>query len=221
MDFDKGILSMGKFINRRGFTYGRLLVTEDAGVGKNNKRLWKCYCSCGKEKIVTAGELATGRTQSCGCLHKESITIHGGWKKSSYNTWRAMMRRCYNPNDKDFFRYGARGLTVCEEWKDYLGFVADMGEPVGDETLDRINNEKGYSKENCRWASGHVQSFNRRLRPNKTGYNGVSYLSKDNKWIANITVNKKRYYSSCYGTLNEAVQARKLLENTYLAKQHE
>jgi hypothetical protein len=212
---------MGRFIDRTGMKYGRLLVVADAGVGKSKKRLWQCVCDCGTETVVVSGDLVTGHTQSCGCFKMEKTTKHGGWKKSSYNTWRAMMRRCCNPKDKDFSRYGARGITVCEEWKDYLSFVSDMGEPLGEQTLDRIDNEKGYYKENCRWASLHTQSFNRRPRPNKTGYNGVSYLFEDNKWIANITVNKKRYYSSCYGTLNEAVHARKLLENTYLAKQHE
>jgi hypothetical protein len=204
--------AMGKFINRTGMRYGRLCVLSDAGVGANKKRMWRCFCDCGGEVVVTSGSLATGNTRSCGCYHRERITQHGGWKQPSYNTWRAMLRRCQNPEDKDYLRYGARGITVCPEWQDYVRFVSDMGEPAEGQTLDRIDNEQGYFKENCRWASGHTQAVNSRRRKSITGHRGVAYFPIYQKWIANITVQGKRYYSNVYGTLEEAVAARKQLE---------
>lgn len=209
---------MGKFIDRTGMRYGQLLVVADAGIGLSKKRFWCCVCDCGKEVTVSANSLVTGNTRSCGCFHLKQITKHGGWKRSSYNTWRAMLRRCNNPKDKDYPRYGARGITVCSEWEDYRVFAADMGEPEGEQTLDRVDNSKGYSKENCRWASPHVQAINSK-RPSKTGHRGVVYLSKYKKWMASITVHKKRYYSVVFDSVEGAVTARKQLEERHWGSQ--
>lgn len=208
---------MGKFIDRTGMRYGRLSVVEDAGVGAHKKRLWKCVCECGNETTLPSGSLASGNTQSCGCYHKDTITKHGGWTNSSYNTWRAMIRRCEKPKDKDYARYGARGISVCAEWKDYLRFMADMGEPKGSETLDRIDGNKGYYKENCRWASPHLQAVNTDLT-SRTPHRGVVFVQKSNKWIANITVNRHRFYSKVYPSLEEALVARAELEDKYWGK---
>jgi len=211
---------MGKFIDRVGLRYGRLVVLSNAGVSPGKKRLWKCLCSCGKETTVTAGSLATGNTISCGCYHLGRITKHGGWKKSSYNTWRAMLRRCQSPKDKDYARYGAKGITVCPEWQDYARFVADMGEPGEGESLDRINGGKGYSRDNCRWASAHVQAINSK-RKSSTGHRGVVYLPRYKKWLASITVAGHRHYSSVQTSLENAVAARKQLELQYLENFYE
>jgi len=208
-------LSMGKFIDRKGFQYGRLHVLSDAGTSASKKRLWKCLCDCGAEVVVPAGSLATGNTRSCGCYQREVITKHGGWQKASYSTWRAMLRRCTVPEDKDFSRYGARGITVCAQWMDYARFAMDMGEPVADQTLDRIDGTKGYYKENCRWASGHMQAVNTKRRESKTGHRGVVYLQKDQRWLANITAHGKRYYSRVCASLEAAVQARQALEQQH------
>lgn len=208
---------MGKYIDRTGMKYGRLLVLSDAGVNSCKKRLWRCLCDCGKETVVTAGALVTENTRSCGCYHREQITRHGGHKRSSYHTWRAMLRRCQNPKDKDYPRYGAKGITVCEEWQSYQQFVADMGEPAQGQTLDRIDNRLGYFKANCRWASGHLQAVNSKRALSATGHRGVVYLPAYKKWLANITANGKRYYSSVYASLEEAVAARRRLEQIHWA----
>ena len=212
---------MGRLVNRKGLRYGRLLVVADAGVGPHKKHLWSCRCDCGKEVVVASGSLVSGNTTSCGCFHKEVITIHGGWKKSSYNTWRAMLRRCNNPNDKDFPRYGGRGITVCEEWLDYSRFASDMGEPSNGETLDRINNDEGYLKENCRWTTGHVQAVNSRRRQSKTGHRGVAYYPRYKKWMANITHEGRRYYSHMCTSLEEAIRERKILETRHWGRSDE
>jgi hypothetical protein len=203
---------MGKFIDRTGQVFGRLRVVERVSHPSGKGVFWKCFCNCGKEVVVVANSLTTGNTTSCGCYHKEVITKHGGWRNPSYNTWRAMLRRCLNKEDKDYFRYGASGITVDPSWLSYTNFVADMGEPEGNQTLDRIDNTKGYFKENCRWASPSMQAINSRRIKARTGHRGVFFYQKYNKYIANITHNKKRYYSRVFDTAEEAVKARKELE---------
>lgn len=203
-----------KLVDRTGQIFGKLTVLEEAGRDRLKKVMWRCKCECGKETIVVSGSLVTGNTTSCGCVLKAAITKHGGWKKSSYNTWRAMIRRCTVYTDKDYPRYGGRGVSVCPEWLVYENFVADMGEPVGDETLDRIDVYGNYTKENCRWAGVKTQNRNVRVRPNsKTGHVGVFVVGK--KFMAKVTVAKKSYYSKVCATVEEAVTARKELERLH------
>jgi len=206
---------MPKFIDRTGQKFGRLLLLRQAGRNKLKKVVWECQCDCGNVVMRTSGDLVTGNSVSCGCYLKERITKHGGWNKSSYNTWRAMMRRCNNPKDKDYPRYGGAGVCVAPEWHDYKQFVADMGEPKGDETLDRIDTYGNYSKNNCRWAGVKTQNRNVRVRANsKTGVIGVS-KTLSGSYMAQITVGGRCYYSKCFKTLVEAAQARKALELKY------
>ena len=206
-----------KFIDRTGQRFGKLIVVEEVGRDANKKVLWRCVCDCGGETVIPSGSLVTGNTTSCGCVVPN--LKHGGWNKSSYNTWRAMMRRCNNPNDKDYKRYGALGVTVCDRWHDYLNFEADMGEPTGDETLDRIDVYGNYEPSNCRWAGVQTQNRNVRLRCNtKTGVVGVS-MTGSGKYMAKITVDKKSVYSKVFSTVEEAAAARKELEVLHWTKE--
>jgi hypothetical protein len=201
-----------KLVDRTGQVFGKLTVLEQAGRDKLKKVLWRCRCECGNETVVVSGSLVTGNTTSCGCIVPNFK--HGGTGKGSYNTWRAMIRRCTVPTDKDYPRWGGQGVTVCAEWMDYTKFVADMGEPEGDETLDRINVYGNYEPGNCRWAGVQTQNRNIRLRANnKTDYIGVSAVGQ--KFMAKITVCKKAYYSKCFATIDEAVAARKELERVH------
>jgi hypothetical protein len=212
-----GGFSMPKFIDRSGFKYGRLTVLKRVGTDKLKKPLWECKCDCGKVTHVNSTSLQTGNTTSCGCALKEAITKHNGTGKGSYNTWRAMVRRCTNPKDKDYQRYGGKGVTVCQEWLDYANFAKDMGEPIGDETLDRINVYGNYEPTNCRWAGVMTQNRNTRLRVNSTtGFTGVSVVGK--RYMAKITANKKSYYSKLFDTVEEAAEARKALELLHWGK---
>ena len=204
-----------KLVDRTGQVFGKLVVTEQAGRDKLKKVLWRCKCVCGNETVVVSGSLVTGNTTSCGCVLKEVITKHGGTGKGSYNTWRAMIRRCTRPTDKDYPRYGGKGVSVCERWIEYTNFAADMGEPIGDETLDRIDTYGNYSPENCRWAGVQTQNRNVRVRPdNATKVTGVSKTASG-KFIAKVTVGTKGYYSRCFGTVEEAAVARKELERIH------
>lgn len=203
-----------KFIDRTGMRYGRLLVIRRAGTDKLKKVIWECKCDCGNLTVVTSGSLATGNTSSCGCYLKDVITKHGGSKKSSYNTWRAMMRRCYNQADKDYPKWGAMGIKVYEPWHDYKTFANDVGEPTGTETFDRINTAGNYEPGNVRWASPTVQARN--IRPPKTNKTGVvGVLFHNNRYYATVTVKKKKFYSKCFKTVEEAAVARKELERLH------
>lgn len=201
-----------KLVDRTGQVFGKLTVIEQAGRDKLKKVLWRCRCECGNETVVVSGSLVTGNTTSCGC--EGGNFKHGGTGKGSYNTWRAMIRRCTIPTDKDYPRYGGRGVSVCPAWMDYRNFAVDMGEPQGDETLDRINVYGNYELNNCRWAGVQTQNRNVRLRVNSTtGHIGVSAVGK--RFLAKITVGKKSYYSKLCDTVEEAAAARKQLEEKY------
>lgn len=201
-----------KLVDRTGQVFGKLTVLEQAGRNELKKVLWKCKCECGKETVVVSGSLVTGNTTSCGC--EGGSYKHGGTGKGSYNTWRAMIRRCTIPTDKDYPRYGGRGVSVCPAWMDYRNFAVDMGEPEGNQTLDRINPYGNYEPDNCRWASPTAQARNVVVRKTtKSGYTGVHL--RDGKWYGEITVRKKKYYSSACLTIEEAAAARKQLEEKY------
>jgi len=201
-----------KLVDRTRQVFGKLTVLEQAGRDKLKKVLWRCKCECGSELIVVSGSLVTGNTTSCGC--EGGNYKHGGTGKGSYNTWRAMIRRCTIPTDKDYPRYGGKGVTVYPAWMDYRNFATDMGEPQGDETLDRIDTYGNYEPDNCRWAGVKTQNRNTRLRVNSTtGYIGVSVVGK--RFLAKITVGKKSYYSKLCDTAEEAAAARKALEKEY------
>lgn len=201
-----------KLIDRTGQVFGKLTVLKQVGRDALKKVLWRCKCKCGEETVVVSGSLVTGNTTSCGC--DRGNYKHGGSGKGSYNTWRAMIRRCTIPTDKDYPRYGGVGVSVCPEWLDYNQFVVDMGEPEGDETLDRIDTYGNYGPYNCRWAGVKTQCRNVRIRANsKTGVIGVSIAGK--KFMAKIAVGKKSYYSKVFNTIEEAAAARKELELRY------
>jgi hypothetical protein len=203
---------MPKRVDRVGHRYGKLTVLSWAGRNALKKVLWKCVCDCGGETVVVAGDLVTGNTQSCGCVVPN--LKHGGSGKSSYNTWRAMMRRCYKPQDKDYKRYGATGVRVCGRWHSYALFASDMGEPVGTQTLDRKDAYGDYTPENCRWADLPTQARNIRVsKTSKTGVTGV--LFHNNRYYAALTAQKKKFYSKCFSTLAEAAEARKELERLH------
>lgn len=138
-----------------GHVYTRLKVLEYAG--KTKAVLWKCLCECGREKIVQANNLRSGHTKSCGCLQEElkgkhSIT-HGKTGSRAYNTWASMRQRCKNPHKEGYKWYGGKGIKVCEEWESFENFYRDMGDPPDKFELDRIDGNKEYSKENCKWVS--------------------------------------------------------------------
>lgn len=163
-----------------GKTYGRLTFLEP--IRKTNQGwVWRFKCACGNTKEVLQPSVLYGNTRSCGCIQKEQAAknakvVHGhnrtGKVSRTYTIWRAMLARCFNKRHEAYGRYGGAGITVDSEWaRDFTAFLRDMGEAPDNYSLDRIDNSKGYSKSNCRWASREQQGRNKKTNVLLT-YNG-------------------------------------------------
>ena len=161
---------MSRYIDRTGQRYGKLTVVSFQGTSPRRISMWLCLCDCGAEKLVRGDSLATGNTTSCGCYQQEKLleanTKHGQSSRegstSAYQIWQQMRDRCSNTGNKRYSSYGGRGITVCERWASFENFFADMGEKPDGLSLDREDNSKGYSPDNCRWATLEQQSNNTR-----------------------------------------------------------
>lgn len=150
-----------------GQVFGRLTVIDRL---EADRRKWACRCSCGNTRNIPTSDLTSGHTKSCGCFMVENIiarsTTHGhaarGAYDSTYNTWAAMIQRCTNTSLENYPRYGGRGITVCERWREsFVAFLEDVGNRPEGTSIERINNDGNYELSNVRWATRAEQSNNK------------------------------------------------------------
>lgn len=171
--------------------FGKLVVVDLAGF-KGRNALWNCACDCGKSISATTAALKFGKVKSCGCLVIEASTKHGLSSSRPYHIWRALKTRCDDPKAINYHLYGGRGIAYDPRWKDFLAFWEDMGESYQEGlTIERINNNRSYSKENCVWIDYRRQNFNKRTNV---------YLTHDNRrqtateWAQELNVNRRVIY---------------------------
>lgn len=162
---------MQKYKNFPEQTFNMLTVlSKDTTNTKSSIKFW-CKCKCGTIKSIYGTALRSGGTKSCGCWKKEIGALrfktmdrsntHGFYGTKTYRAWAAMKTRCNGRSEKDFKSYKGKGITVCPEWQSFQSFLDDMGIKPDGLSLDRINNNLGYYKENCRWATNRQQLYNR------------------------------------------------------------
>lgn len=163
-----------------------------------------CLCECGVFKSVLETSLVSGKTLSCGCLQKDSVTTHGKTKTREHSIWNCMLDRARNPNSDEYENYMGRGIDVIPEWETFENFLADMGECPEGASIHRLDNDKGYSKENCVWEFASVQNH---VKRNWGMYaKGVS-LKQNGKYEANIKKDGISYYLKQHLTEELAAKA--------------
>lgn len=168
-----------------GCKFGRLTALELAQDIVNSKgthsTAWKCVCQCGNYTIKRYSSLVNGTTISCGCRERQTwqervmaSTTHNHCHQKLHGVWNSMLSRCRNPNNKKYKNYGAIGITVCQQWKQYQNFRQwainngyDQNASIKQCSLDRINPFGNYCPQNCRFVDMHVQQLNKRKNYNK------------------------------------------------------
>lgn len=155
---------MPRFIDLSKKTFGNWIVLYRGPNDKQKKVQWMCKCKCGLIKPVRAKTLREGSSKGCKqCQVNKFFKRHGKSKTPTYKIWTYMIARCHNPKDTAYKWYGKNGIAVCKRWRDdFINFLEDMGERPLNKTIDRIDNFKGYYKENCKWSTIKEQNSNKR-----------------------------------------------------------
>lgn len=193
--------------------FSRLTALEFSHTGVGGA-FWLFKCDCGNQKIINGSSVRLGKTTSCGCFAKEEkikrMQKHGLANTRTYNIWIAIKQRCLNPKNTSYENYGKRGITIPNEWLVFENFYKDMGEAPENKSIERVNNEKGYSKENCIWAGRSEQNINKRYENKTTGIKNICYLERDNLYEVGFSRNKKRY-RKCFKKLEDAVEWKNVM----------
>lgn len=156
-----------------GMKIGKLVALGKVKAHNKSSAFWAFKCSCGRQFEASSSHVMSGHTTSCGCGRSRSHLIHGysKVKNRTYASWKAMRSRCLSATSLQWKWYGSRGIGICDRWSSFNLFLADMGERPAGKTLHRVDNEKGYTPDNCVWATPKEQASNNRgcfKSPNKT-----------------------------------------------------
>ncbi len=199
---------------------GTMFATENSKI-KHRYGLYKCGF-CGTEFKSIINDVKRGNTKSCGCYQKrqtsESQKTHGLIGTRLYDIWSKLKGRVLNPKHKQYNDYGGRGITICDEWKNDFKSFYDWAISNGYEenkglSIDRIDNDGNYCPENCRWTTSIIQSRNQRIyKNNKSGFKGVCFVKKTNKYMSYINVDKNRIYLGYFQTAVEGA----IVYNNYI-----
>ena len=186
---EKGDTSMKK-AELEGQCFGDLQVIRYHKVDNWGSVLWECRCKCGNICYVRTGNLHSGNTTEC---RKCASRKHGMCKTKIYSVWQSMKTRCENPNAINYHNYGGRGISYDPSWGTFIGFYNDMSASYEEGlTLERIDNNLGYSKSNCMWATPREQNLN--MRTNKTlAYNGK--MQTITEWAQQLQIRRRILYS--------------------------
>jgi len=184
---------------------------------KTKKRMGIYSCDfCGNHFKAMTANVNSGKTLSCGCYRikklKEALVTHGMTSHRLYETWKSMKNRCYRKGNKHYKDYGARGIFVCDEWKNNFQAFYDWSMENGygeDLTIDRIDNQKSYSPKNCRFTDAYHQATNKRKpSSNTSGYIGVSFSKAQNKWASYLSIKGRRKHIGYFPDALSAAEAR-------------
>ena len=165
---------MSNLKNLTGMTFNRLYVIKRVSNDKSGRARWLCKCECGTIKVILGKHLLSRKVQSCGCLQKERVTKHKMSNSRLYSIYRGMKDRCYNQNMPEYHNYGGRGITICDAWlndpSSFFKWSLENGYS-DDLTIDRKDNDKGYSPENCWWTT-EIEQHNNTRRNRYVEYKG-------------------------------------------------
>lgn len=208
---------MSKKIDILNQKFGNRKVVREGGRNSRGQILWLVECSCGRKDWATC--TAIKKTKYCRDCQMTIFKKHGDYNERLYKIHKGMLQRCNNKNARAYKWYGGLGITVCKEWLDYKNFkawsLANNYKP--NLTIDRVDNNKGYNPDNCRWVTIQEQNKAGRKRikkENTSGVTGVYYRKDIDKWFAGVGINGKFIRSGCFNTKKEAVSERQRLLKT-------
>lgn len=196
-------------VDRTGLKYGKLTAIKRVDSDDKNSK-WLCRCECGNYKAIYSCHLKSGAIKSCGCGPTGRPKLaHGKADQRVYRIWKQMKQRCNNPKAEGYENYGGRGIKVCQEWEvSFPTFYADMGDPPEGTTIDRIDVNKDYGPDNCKWSTWTEQHRNRRDNHNLEAFGKTMCLTawSEKTKIPVSTLKNRMYRGLRKMTLEEAIK---------------